>query len=1052
MINLRASKIITIVIVFVLVCVHLVPTVNAAVGDIDLAFGTSGKQIVNFAGSTDLASAVAVQKDGKVIVVGTITDIAGDFAVARYNANGSPDLSFGNGGKVVTDFGGLDRASAVGVQADGKILVAGSATGQTEIMIDGIRVLSSSLNFAVARYNPDGTLDATFDRDGRAMIDFAGGSDEARAVLLQPDGKITLVGTAGRPLPGQRFGIQFTSDFGIARFNSDGTLDTSFGIAGKTGFNVFDRPVQVNAAALQADGRILIVSRSGFTGPILGPVEGDFILARFNLDGTLDTTFGDAGKVVTDFDNGNDNARAVAVQSDGRIVVAGATFKSGAVGDTDFAVARYTGDGRLDTDFDLDGRATIDFGKFDTAQAIVLQTDGRIILAGASRADAGFGIDAGFVSITGVSSDFALARLNSDGTLDAAYGDAGGRVTTNLNGTQDYAVGVSLTANGNLIAVGATVSFGTALDFALVSYDANGRINNGFGVNGKQSTNFGGGNDRAESVAAQADGKLVVAGTTAYGATGDDFAVTRINTDGTLDNTFGAGGRVVTDFSGFDGYDTASATLVQTDGRIVVIGTATNFRVSQSDFALARYHTDGSPDLSFGDAGKVITDFGEFSFDRASDAVLQPDGKIVVVGSVSNPTGENGYNVFGIARYNADGNLDTTFGGGDGLATTGFGEYALATSIAVQTDGRIIVAGLTAISINFFPAQDFAVARYTATGELDTSFGTNGRVTTDFDNGSDYAGDVAVQDDGSIIVVGANHPLFSASPTFSTSPNGGVIGGRFTSFGIGGIALARYDASGKLDSSFDADGKATTNLRGIGYASAVSLQPDKRIIVSGNAFGRFPLTGDLSAPGDGLSFAGSDFALARFLPDGSLDPSFGTNGGVITTDFAQGNDASADCLLLPDNRLTVVGYAGIRGNSFDFAIARYSLDGLTLGIGDITVRESTRGTQTAIVTVALSAPSTETVTVNYTTADGTARAGSDYAATSGTLTFVPGSIKQTIAVPVLADTLRERDELFSLRLSDVRNGAAYRLVRADSQVTIINAVEKRRVTARPRGR
>ncbi len=1047
-----------IVVVYVLVCGQLAPPVNAAVGDIigdvDLAFGTSGKQTVNFAGSIDIASGVAVQTDGKVIVVGTFADGAGDFALARFNSNGSPDLSFGNGGKVVTDFGGRDSASAVGVQADGKIVVAGSASGRTETFTGGIRVLGSSLNFAVARYNPDGTLDTAFDVDGRAMIDFAGGSDDARALLIRPDGKLILVGVAERPLAGQRFGNGYTTDFGIARLNTDGTLDTSFGSAGKTSLDVFDKAEQVNAAALQADGRILIAGSFGFTGSFFEPLGGDFILVRLNSDGTLDTTFGDGGKTVTDFENGNESARAVALQSDGRIVVAGATSKPNTGGNinsnTDFAVARYTSDGRLDTDFDGDGRATTDFGKSDTAQAIALQPDGRIILAGVSR------LDFNFQSAVESSSDFALARFNPDGTLDLAYGDSGGRVVTKLNGNRDYAVGVSLTANGNLIAVGATVNPVTALDFALLSYDANGRINNGFGVNGRQSTNFGGGNDRAESVAVQSDGKFILAGATAYGATGDDFAVTRINSDGTLDDTFGVGGRVVTDFTGFDDYDTAYAALVQSDGRIVVVGTASNFRVSQSDFALARYHTDGSPDLSFGDSGKITTDFGgERSFDVAYDAALQPDGKIVVAGSVSNFSVQNGYNGFGVARYNVDGSLDTTFGGGDGLVITGFGEYAAASTIALQPDGRIIVAGIAAVSRSPFPVQDFALVRYTVEGELDASFGTNGRVTTDFDNGDDYAADVAVQDDGSIIVVGTNRPTFSFSPTFTTSPIGGATtGGVFNRviFGASGIALARYDASGNLDSSFDGDGKATTNLRGIGSATAVTVQSDKRIIVSGSAFNSFGFISDLSAPGIGLGSIGSDFGLARFLPDGSLDPSFGTNGGVVTTDFEQGSDAAGDLVVSPDNRLAVVGRAEVRGNSSDFAIARYTLDGLTLGIGDTTVRESTRGIQTAIVTIALSAASTETITVNYTTADGTARAGSDYRATNGTLTFAPGSIKQTITVPVLPDTILERDEAFSLRLSDVRNGAAYTLVRADANITIVNAVEKRRASGRPRGR
>jgi uncharacterized delta-60 repeat protein len=244
----------------------------AASGDLDATFGTGGKVTTDFAGNDDEAHGLVLQTDGKLVTAGVArTSRSGDFALARYNANGSLDPTFGTGGKVTTDFAGNDDAAfAVALQPDGKIVAAGGAgVGRS-----GSDYRSSNEDFALARYNANGSLDATFGTGGKVTTDFAGNDDEAHGLVLQTDGELVAAGVAK-------------------------------------------------------------MSRSG-----------DFALARYNANGSLDATFGTGGKVTTDFAGDDDAAFTVVVQPDGKIVAAGGA-KVGRSGsdfkysNEDFALARY---------------------------------------------------------------------------------------------------------------------------------------------------------------------------------------------------------------------------------------------------------------------------------------------------------------------------------------------------------------------------------------------------------------------------------------------------------------------------------------------------------------------------------------------------------------------------------------------------------------------------------------------------------------------------------------------------------------------------------------
>ena len=385
----------------------------------------------------------------------------------------------------------------------------------------------------------------------------------------------------------------------------------------------------------------------------------------------LDPSFGGDGRVVTDMNGGTDNGRSVVVQTDGRIVVSG--FDSTA---QDFVLVRYHADGSLDTTFDGDGKVSTDFGGNEQAQDMALQADGKIVVVGLSNASGNF--------------DFAVARYNTDGSLDATF-DGDGRASTDLNGgASDQAFAVAIQGDGKIVVGG----FSGSADFAVVRYHTNGSLDTTFSADGIVLTDFGG-NDQVRALALQTDGKIVAAGFSNT-PTGD-VAVARYHTDGTLDTAFDADGLVTTDFSG--GSDQGRAVVVQDDSKIVVAGLAPG-----SDFALLRYHANGSLDTSFDTDGRVITNFGGTSNDQANDMVLQPDGKLVVAG-LSDVTGNFD---FAVARYHTDGGLDGDFIAG-GWATVDFGGSSndQAYGIAVQTNGLLVVVGLTNTSGVF----DLGVAR-----------------------------------------------------------------------------------------------------------------------------------------------------------------------------------------------------------------------------------------------------------------------------------------------------------------------------------------------------
>ena len=293
-------------------------------------------------------------------------------------------MTFGEGGKVTTGFFDElgDAAAAIVLQSDYKIVVAGYAHNP-----------ATGYDFAVVRYNTGGTLDATFGSGGKVTTDFFGGRDQVLDIAIQSDGKIVTTGIVNH----------ISDDFGLTRYNIDGTLDSSFGFGGRVTTDIAGYFDVANAIAIQSDGKIVIA------GVAAAVPNGGGVITRYEPNGALDTTFGINGKLYSPVD-----ANDVAIQANGKIVIAGGAVANGI---TDFGIMRYNNDGSPDSGFGAAGKIATDvFGNDDGAFAVAIQPDGKIVAAG-------FALD-----ITSSNESFALARYNGDG-VSVAYKSTDGGTT-----------------------------------------------------------------------------------------------------------------------------------------------------------------------------------------------------------------------------------------------------------------------------------------------------------------------------------------------------------------------------------------------------------------------------------------------------------------------------------------------------------------------------------------------------------------------------------------------------------------------------------------------
>lgn len=806
---------------------------QAAPGDLDPGFAGTGTARLGFGCSDDVARGLAVQSDGKHVVVGSSRVIVNGFptdavTLLRYHTDETLDASFGAGGTVVTEIASGDAAAhAVAIQADGKIVVAGYAH------------VGGDDDFLVARYLADGALDPSFDGDGIATTEL-GATDRANAMLLQSDGKILVVGVTGGG-----------GSVGLVRYLSNGSLDTSFDGDGK----VTASGGAGSGIALQPDGKILVAASTG-----------GFRVFRFLTSGAPDATFDGDGNAVISMGSGS--CYAVAYQlGDGthanpdRIVAAGSgTGPSG----SSFALVRLTLAGALDASFDGDGIAFTNLTSgTDIARAV------RVL----RNINGPFAIVAGGAAgLSASASDFGVVRYHMNGTLDTAF-DGDGIAITSFGADMDEPHGMTL-VGATLVMVGATERNPNNRDFALVGRNVtSGALEPSYDGDGLMTIDVRDRNAAARAVAHQADGRIVVAGSRHNGAE-NDLVLARFHEDGTLDASFGVAGKVIWTTSPddearavaiqpdgrivvagwssagilvlrFDADGDLDATFdpdpvpavdlvgdvaIQPDGRIVVAGATSG---ASTDIAVIRYLANGTLDASFDGDGLATTAVS--TGNEAAYAVeIQPDGKIVVAGYAE----VGGTQDFALVRYQANGALDHSFGS-FGRVATHFGATDVGVAMALQPDGRIVVAGYTANAS--FDAVDFAVARYGATGALDVGFDGDGKVTTAIGFGVEYAMGVGIQPDGKIVAAG---------PT--------VIGAG-ADFG-----LVRYAADGALDAGYGSGGKTLVDFGAGGHdiAAAMSLDDLGRAVVVGQANTRFAIARVLGDP-EPVSVPESDVLAGR---------------------------------------------------------------------------------------------------------------------------------------------------------------------------------------------
>lgn len=492
-------------------------------GTLDTTFATNGILVTDVsAGHADYLRSLLIQDTGTQkspaykIVVGGSASFAGRsaFVVARFTSGGNYDTSFngdGVNGITTAPFSGSAACNALAFSA-GKILGAGFTT------------VLGNRNFALLRYNSNGSHDTAFDGDGIRTDDVGGGYNAARAVALQTDDKIVIAGflsTSSNPAAGRT---------GIMRLNSDGTPDPSFGgIGGPGDGNLpFSFAGPLNGVAIRSDGFILAA----------GSVLNRLFLMRVSPDSASVS-----GRSLTEV-TATTAARALAIQPDGKAVAVG--YVLNASNNYDFLVARFNADLSLDTSFGGTGYVMTDLGtSVDIANSVAIQADGKIVVAG-KTADA-----------------FAVVRYNPNGVLDTSF-DTDGKVTTfanPINGGFNEGKSVAIQADGKIVVTG------DANSFATLRYNVDGSLDHSFSGSGIVTTAVGS-SSSAEAVAIQADGKILVAG---HG--NGDFAIARYNSDGSLDTSYTGAGKAFVDFAG-NPSDYGYAVALDSSGRAVVVGDA----------------------------------------------------------------------------------------------------------------------------------------------------------------------------------------------------------------------------------------------------------------------------------------------------------------------------------------------------------------------------------------------------------------------------------------------------------------------------------------------
>ena len=725
-------------------------------GDLDFSFA--------WGGSIDgWPESLVVQPNGKILIAGGFSTVPGAVGggIARLNADGTIDHTFLNG------ISGTDGSvSSVAMQNDGKLIIVGDFT-----TVNGV----SRTN--IARLNADGTLDNSF-RDGDGFFKI---TPTSAIITLQSDGKILVAGHTCNGAP-----PCYTFDSFFARLNTDGSLDNGF----QNGFALSDGGY-ISALAVRRDGKVLIAGRNRCTG------AGEFtschpFVAQLNADGTQDSSF--------QTEVSADGVSAIAVQSDGKVLLGGQFTTVNGMGRTN--IARLNADGTLDLGFQIDFKA-------DYVSKIALQKDEKVLLIGGR-----------FAPVSGESRNF-IARVNADGTLDSDFGSGG-------LGVDFYVASITVQADGKILIGGESVSSDNVSHIRVLRLNADGTLDNGFQYPRSESNYHSGANGNVASVAAQSDGKVLIGGSFNRVNGMPAAGIARLNADGTLDSGFQTTGSKAFNPSGVE------SIALQSDGKMLISG-----RFIDNISRVARLNADGTLDNGFHNVavggifggitsvavqsdGKVLiggTDgttpiFGRLSPDGNLDGgfptkvsldangpilatpavnsiALQSDGKALIGGWF---TKVNGVNRTNIARLNADGTMDSGFqpellGGDGGLEVS---------SIGLQSDGRVLAGGSLRRLRGVVRSAE--IKRLNTDGTLDRGFQTEELLGSSISS-------LVVQSNGKVL-----------------------IGGDFTTVNGASRGIARLNADGSSDTSFQSVSGFGVFYRNV---NSVAVQSDGKVLIGG---------------------------------------------------------------------------------------------------------------------------------------------------------------------------------------------------------------------------
>lgn len=765
---------------------------------LDPSFGSSGIKTdqLSTTNSYDICYGASLQSDGKIVYVGKAQALDGNtYAyIARVNANGTFDTSFNSTGFRKTTNTGFET---VAIQSDGKIIVAG-------------------VNY-ILRLNANGTYDTTFNSTGLKALIINSNTFSSKSIISQSNGKILICGYISNGT---------NNDFVVIRLNSDGSYDTTFNGDGKALYAVGNGNDECFGMAVQTDGKIVLAGQTN------NGTNYDFATIRINEDGTLDSSFGASGKVIVQF-GANRYVRSVDIQSDGKILVTGSSN-----------VVRLNTNGSLDTSFDSDGIMTLPITVTltnTTSPTTFLLNKSKIKYLSSGKI---------LVSCTS-SSNFALVQLNSNGSVDTAFGTAGVATNSELTDCSNFL----LIRVDNKIITG-----GTSYDSANSIYYIKENLFSSSGIlESSYNKNLDNGSTSINKTIQLPNGTLV-----------------------SLINARGSNTKVIHSVN--DGFITNYTEIFNSPYKIV--SQNNNYFISGTDTPIIyKFDSNGMLLSSFGVNGVLDFTINAPNYIAFIDEIYyNPNDNYLYVGfdyDESLDNSANTYYSYGLCRLTSNGSIDSSFGV-NGIAKVRFDSFGTNSNeypgeISFQSDGKIIVTGF--LNTTDYTNYKIGITRFNANGTLDTTFGTSGKVTSQV-NTKNSPSDLIMLSDNKFLL---NITDVSLTGTITT-------------------IIQKYNSNGSLDTSFGTNGMVAENE----YFRTMILQNDGKIIKAGQK--------------------NSHFTSSRYYSNGALDTTYGISGYLSTpiNVFSGINDG----LITNDGKLLFTGFS-YDGSGVLATQARYT--GLVLG-------------------------------------------------------------------------------------------------------------------------